>query len=432
MAGDSGVSRGVIEPKIIALMKNWLILDRVTLFFLTVVVFTIIFLQATIPLWRNHLIVDIWFYFERAKHFFNHQTLSNLTNNEYLLGALFYFFIPSPIFSLNKSLNAYTWAFFLLSFIFLLAHIFVYRKISGYSSILIFLLILLFTGPILLFRFELAVSLLVLLSIYFFKKEKIFWSSLFLGIATTIKIYPALILPYYLIIFFRNKQSEKLMKVLGCFLLGILIISGAYFLIGGSLAELSSSFRFHALKPLGLESPITSFFLLFFRNYYHRLPSLVGGYGVWGVDIDFLPVGLNFFNLLPLVVIFLFYLFVYLSKTLSKEFRTQVIFLIFLIFLIFSKNMNPQYLFWPFSLVPILGVKKGKKETRNFLLILITVLVVALLTQYIYPILYTDLINSFHKDSKIFTPVIYFLLLRNFLLLVLLIISSRAFVLNKC
>jgi len=408
-------------------MKNWLTLNKTNLYFLTFVVFIIIFLQATIPLWHNHLIVDIWFYFERAKHFFTYRTLSNLVGNEYLPGALFYFFIPSPVLLIEKSLEIYTQAFFLLGFIFLLAHIFIYKKMSSYFGVFLFLLILLFTGPILLFRFELAVSLLVLLSIYFFKKKKISWSSLFLGIATTIKIYPALILPYYLIIFFKNKQYEKLLKTLGYFLLGILIISGAYFLIGGSIKELSGSFRFHSLKPLGLESPITSIILLFYKSYYQRLPNISGAYGVWGINIDFLPVSLTFFNLLPLVIVSSFYLFIYFSKVLSKRFKTQIVFLIFLIFLFFSKNMNPQYFFWVFSLVPILVVDKDKGKRSSFPFIFLTALMIALLTQYIYPILYTDLINNFFNNSQVITPVLYLLFLRNFLFLILLIVSSRLF-----
>lgn len=412
-------------------MKNWLTLNKTNLYFLTLTVFIIIFLQATISLWHNHLIVDIWFYFERAKHFFTYRTLSNLVGNEHLPGALFYFFIPSPVLLIEKSLETYTQAFFLLGFIFLLIHLFVYKKFSGYYGVLVFLLILLFTGPILLFRFELAVSLLVLLSIYFFKKGKISWSSFFLGIATTIKIYPALILPYYLIIFFKNKQHEKLLRALGYFLLGILIIGGAYFLIGGSIEELYGSFRFHSLKPLGLESPITSIILPFYKSYYQRLPNISGAYGVWGINIDFLPVNLSFFNLLPLVAVFLFYLFIYFSKALNKKFKTQIVFLIFLIFLFFSKNMNPQYLFWAFSLVPILIMDKDKGEKSSFPFIFFTVLMIALLTQYIYPILYTDLINNFRGSGKTFTPVVYILLLRNFLLLVLLIISCKEFLLKR-
>lgn len=412
-------------------MRDWLTLNKTNLCFLTFVVFIIIFLQAIIPLWHNHLIVDIWFYYERAKHFFTYRTISNLIGNEYLPGALFYFFIVSPVFFIEQSLDVYTWAFFLLGFIFLAAHIFIYRKIGGYSSILIFLLILLFTGPILLFRFELVVSLLVLLSIYFFKKKKVSWPSFLLGIATTIKIYPALILPYYLIIFFKNKQYEKLVKTLGFFLLGVLIIGGAYFLIGGSLEELSGSFQFHSLKPLGLESPISSIILTFYKNYYHQLPKILGAYGVWGIGVDFLPVSLSFFNFFPLVIVSLLYFYIYYSKTLHKKFRTEIVFLIFLVFLLSSKNLNPQYLFWISSLIPILVTSRGVKEPGEFVFLLAFVLITLLLTQFVYPILYTDLIHSFSEGSKVFTPVIYLLLLRNFLLLILLIISGRAFLFKK-
>lgn len=411
-------------------MKNWLNLNKIGLCFLTVIVFIIIFLQATIPLWQNHLIVDIWFYFERAEHFFTYRTLSNLVNNEYLPGALFYFFIASPALLIEKNLETYTWAFFLLGFIFLLAHISVYKKMGGYFGVFLFLLILLFTGPILLFRFELAVSLLVLLSIYFFKRKKISLSSFFLGIATTVKIYPALILPYYLIIFFKNKQYEKLLMVLGYFLLGIGIAGGTYFLIGGSLGELSGSLRFHSLKPLGMESPISSVLLLFYKNYYHQLPKILGAYGVWGIDIDFLPVDLRFFNFFSLVVVFLLYFYIYCSKGLHKKFRTEIVFLIFLVFLFFSKNLNPQYFFWISSLVPILAISKGGKKVGEFVFLFTLILIILLLTQFIYPMLYTDLINSFSK-GRVFTPVIYLLLLRNFLLLVLLIVSARAFLVKK-
>ena len=93
--------------------------------------------------------------------------------------------------------------------------------------------------------------------------------------------------------------------------------------------------------------------------------------------------------------------------------------------------MNPQYLFWVFSLVPILVMDKDKGERSNFHFIFLTALMIALLTQYVYPILYTDLINSFKEFSQVFTPVIYLLFLRNFIVLVLLIFSIRAFLFEK-
>lgn len=408
-------------------MKKNLLLNKTSVFFVTLVVFTILFLQTIIPLWRNHLIVDIWFYFQRAEHFFNYQTLSNLTNNEHLPGALFYFFIPSVVFFSAKTLDAYTWSFFLLGLIFLAFHLFLYKKINGYLGVLIFLAILLFSGPILLFRFELVVSLLVLLSIYFFKKKRPFWSSLFLGIATTVKVYPILVLPYYLLIFFKKRKFKKLIITLIFFLLGVGVVIGAYFLIGSSLKELSGSFDFHAKKPLGLESPLTTPLIIFYRYQHHQLPRLIGAYGVWGIDIDFLPVNLNFFNLLPLAMVFLFYLFLYFSKSLSKNFKTQIVFLIFLIFLFFSKNLNPQYLFWAFSLLPIIEIGNKKKEENWSFLILFTALVILLLTQYVYPVLYTSLINSFSAGIQTFNSVVYLLFLRNFLTLFLLIISSYVF-----
>ena len=107
--------------------------------------------------------------------------------------------------------------------------------------------------------------------------------------------------------------------------------------------------------------------------------------------------------------------YVYIFKKI-KSFKVEIPFLLILLFLIFSKVLTPQYLFWSVLLLPLFARSK---------LVLFTTALILLLTQYIYPLHYNDLIWKFYVDGSQ-SLVFYILVLRNFLMVLLFILIFRS------
>jgi hypothetical protein len=92
-----------------------------------------------------------------------------------------------------------------------------------------------------------------------------------------------------------------------------------------------------------------------------------------------------------------------------------------LIFLVFSKNLNPQYLWWFIVLLPMI------KPTR---FIWGVTLLTALLNQLVFPIYYTTFIDSFYREHRDYW-IYYLLLLRNLGVVVIAYYGMRDLVVNS-
>jgi len=396
----------------------------------TLLVFAVLYCQAINPSWKAHLEIDVWVWYERFSYFCKHLSFSGLEGNELLPTTLFFILLPAVFSNFSKmSYASYLKAALIINLLVLFLHIALCRKKANFLQTMLFLVIVLFVGPIIFFRFDGVITFLVLLAIWFWQKKNLVLSGFSLGWAAAMKVYPVIFLPYFLCIFCFKKNYYRIFYFLTSFLIAIIIPVFIFFAIGGSFEQIFSALKFHALKYVSIESILGNFLtgtsLLFAKK---PLP-LLGGYGVWGVKSKFIDMmGLEFFNYFWVLPVGLFYLFLILKKKFFKKLSVGVLFWMMLLFLVFSKNLHPQYIFWFIAFFPFLKVKqKGKTD---YLMMFFLIIIIAFLTQNVYPRLYTNFIEQFYRRGK--QLEIFFLqFLRNLSIVFLLIFSFRSIFIKK-
>jgi hypothetical protein len=86
----------------------------------------------------------------------------------------------------------------------------------------------------------------------------------------------------------------------------------------------------------------------------------------------------------------------YLTWQRTVRFKPGVAFLILMTLVIFDKNPNPQYLYWFFSLFPLVVWT----DKRRWIVIYLLILAVFATTQLVYPLHYSDLLYRFFADGS--------------------------------
>src|SRR3989344_2832683 len=132
--------------------------------------------QARQPWWNTHLQVDIWVWWERLDYFRQHSSFSGLIGNEILPATLLYLFVPLLLIPVGwLSYGNYLPAALVINLIVIGLHL----PLIGRKKL--FLVSLLCLGPILLFRFDALVTLVLLLAFTAFIKQKYSQSGWWLG-----------------------------------------------------------------------------------------------------------------------------------------------------------------------------------------------------------------------------------------------------------
>ena len=295
--------------------------------FLTICVL-IILLQGLHPVWSGHLITDLFIFKERS--------VGNFTNNEYQPGALFFFSLLSP-FAINQTLDTYKVALFSANILLIFLTAFLIHKISKVQNNIILGLIILFTGPILLFRFDLLVVFLVISSFYFFKKGILYISSIPLALAITVKIYPIIYLPYFAFNLYKQNRVKELIKF---FISFVFIFAGFLLLFTNlynfSFIQLLESIKYHALKPIGVEGFWSALISIFHTFSTGSPPSLIAEYVTWGISHQDQLLPMWFFDNFWILVLILLYFF-HFKKGSDKRFNEIFLITITLGTIIFSK-----------------------------------------------------------------------------------------------
>lgn len=366
---------------------NWIV---VLAFF---IVLLILYLQAFNWLWRRDLQVDIYAYYYKVTNILKNKSFSQLKNNEYLPGSLLFFFAPLLIMGKHLIFSNYLRAFLQLNILLILTTVVIYKTQISWKKISLFLILVQLTGPILLFRFELFMALLVSSSLILWQKKKMALSGFVLGISLMVKLYPVIIIPYLLVILYYQKGIKKTFSYLFYLILGVSCSLIIFFLLNGNIQQITNSLMFHAKKPIGIDSiygtVITGISLIINKS----PPKLIAGFGVWGIKSlfgGFTPKFINWCWMFPVISL---YIFLFFKGELKKQMKIGIIFLFILIFLIFSKNFNPQYYYWFVSLFPLLQTNLIKNNA--YFIIFIILSLVLLFCQLIYPIFYVAYIKEF-------------------------------------
>ncbi|MBU1500179.1 DUF2029 domain-containing protein [Patescibacteria group bacterium] len=396
-------------------------MKRIILFLLVSLALILIFFQAQNPAWNRHLQTDVWIWYERVTNFFQHQSFNGLKDNELLPATLLYVFLPALASGWSVApyflyLKATLWVNLLI----LLGHFIAGTDKHRLLKICLFSILVLAFGPISLFRFDGAATLLVILGLIFWLKQKFSLSGLALGLATGIKIYPVIFLPYLLLL--NRKRPVLLQRFILFYLAALLAPVLIFFALGGRWEQVVSSLAFHGNKYVSIESLPASLLTGLSLLKFHQPPPLLAGYGVWGIDLSFITnLKLQFFNLIWLLPVGGFYLYLWAKKGSLKKLNFDIIFCLTLIFLVFSKNLNPQYIWWFLSLYPFL-----KFNPLSFILLIF----ICIFNQLVYPLFYTQFLEDFYRYNQHY-QIFYCLLLRNLLIVALTVVSLRSVLVKR-
>lgn len=379
----------------------------------------VLLLQAFHPAWRHHLQVDIaGQYISHARHFLTDRNLGNIGYNEYQPGAVLFFAALSPILLLTDNFEHFLWVLFAANILLILLNAYYMRKISGDLGVIIYSAILFFTGPITFYRFELLVHLFVLTSLFAWIRGRQTFSIFLLSVATFIKIYPALLLPYLIILLLKQKKWRQSFKIGSTFVICLVFLFVAYSLIFRVPASnIRDSLAIHSKKPVHVESVWATGLTILPKFTSGQFATGQGNWGIFGVSPKNTPgptVFYNYFWVLPLATLYL-----WLLKTLKRDSIVdfRIILLIPLLFLIFSKILTPQYLLWFALLFPLIQ-PKNPTQWQGWTLNLFFILLAAFLSQYVYPLQYDQLLGSFYHDGAS-VGIFWVLAARNTILIIL-------------
>lgn len=247
------------------------------------------------------------------------------------------------------------------------------------------LLAILALGQMWVTRLDVFASLIVMAAVYTLLKERYHWASFFMALGFFIKGFPIILFPLVLIpLFFQRRWRTFVLSAL-TFFLTLAIPFGALML--GSDGAYGEAFRFHAQRPIHLES--------FFGWLAY------GGKVLWGYPLsiveNFASVNLDFphshgflqvSQWLPWLLFGGVYgIYAWKERGHLEHREDNILFasaMLLLTFILSFKVFSPQFLIW---LVPLIFLIRPFRPHGFFL----TWLLVMLLSQMIFPHFYSQL-----------------------------------------
>lgn len=385
-----------------------------------------ILFQALNGAYYYHLYPDVFTFYDRASFFWDNFVLTNLGHNEYQPGAIAFFAALSPVFLITQSVESFKWALFAANISFILLISFLMFKMEKPFGVLLISLFLVFLGPILLFRFDLLVILLVILSLYLWQKDKHELSMLVLAFAVITKVYPLIFLPYLIYQNYKTGKKFEWLYILSIFAEGFLLYLLAYtYIFQISFADTYASYNFHNLKSVATESVWAS--ALYFHQFMTGQPlsPMESAYGINAIAREEIYPSIAFYNYFWVVPVGILYLVYFLKNKHWGKIDYQFLTLLLLVFLIFSKVFSNQYWAWFLLIVPLIDVKTLIKKTwiiNIFLIILTTIM-----HTFIYPLNYSEWL-AILSEGKMDLLLFWTAIISNLILLILAIrISYQVF-----
>ena len=231
---------------------------------------------------------------------------------------------------------------------------------SQYFAMLAYTVMTLLMLEFVLDRYDIFPMVLTMLSLYCFMTKRYAWAWLILSVATMTKLYPAVLVPVYLMMYLVDKEWKGALKGVAIYIVTALVIMLPIFLLGSDMIQYFLGY--HMDRPLQLESTASSFI---------SFAAILGLTKVWtdfGSGSDNLlgewPGAVEPF-LTPLMVVSLLILYAfggYLLLKLKKRGRYNennkmialgmISFAAITLFIIVGKVFSAQYMVWiiPFVL----------------------------------------------------------------------------------
>lgn len=405
------------KPIIIKIMLSRLINNKLLgILVLTLVLIFNLYL-AHKPQFYTHLQTDIVTYYYRSSHFHEFGSYFALERNEYQPGALTLFAFLSQFLRISSDFFFFKNLVFAVNIAFSFLLLFLYKKIRGWNSIFMFSLILLFTGPIFLFRFDLYVMVFIIASYYFWLKKREGLSLLFLGWAALTKIFPIIFLPYYLILSYKKggflASFKTAFKYFSFTLVSLLIFM---WIFKFDLQALVSSWDFLAHVPVNTESVWGNLLSLYSVVFRGRMARGLGDWGTFGIAPSDTIGPLWFYTLVSFLVVSVFYLLVFIRGKIQK-FDIKIPLTVILTYIVFSRVIHHQYTLWYMLLLPLIN-SRSFQNNRRWRIILILTCISSLLFIYIYPLHFSEVVSGVYYSGT--SMYLFFInLLRNMLLIIL-------------
>lgn len=390
-------------------------------------VLLIIFCQAQSFRWQEHLHTDVAVFHDRAMPFANTGSWANMGYNEYQPGALWFFVLVLKLTNNHSSFGVFQQTFIWVNIFLIIAHFIFFSRVSHKYAPILFSLLVLAAGPIMFYRFELLVSLLVLVAWHLFCRKKYGWSAFALALGTSIKLYPVILFPLLILEIIRKKNWRSMVAAVLAFAAGLALPLFSFLAFGGNFQGLLTSIRVHSLKPIGLESLWGNLFA--FLNADFGSPfNVLNEYGVHGVALNSNLLSAANLNKLPVVatIILLAAIGWFYRKKGYNE--AGLAFVAIFAFTLLGKVLNPQYLWWFLVFLPYLSLKLFFRI--GWITIYIMAFASLVITQVIYPLNYNAFLVWFKTPVEL-NQFFVLLSLRNLLLLAILGFGAIALVRSR-
>lgn len=240
-------------------------------------------------------------------------------------------------------------------------------------------------GPITGQQYDIFPAVMTLASVYLFwlGKTRSSWALLALGTMT--KLYPAVIVPVFLIYYIKNRQYRQMWLGLITFTLIILVLLAPFLII--SPESIWNLISYHSERGIQFESTYSAF-LLAADELGLVSVGLIFSYGSWNLVGPLADTLAGISTYLLVAALFFAYWFIYRQVRPGKSQFTRLgaySLLLISIVLITSKVFSPQYLIW---LVPIMPLIFNRWRQAVWLIFLF----IGVSTFYIFPVNYLRLL----------------------------------------
>lgn len=264
--------------------------------------------------------------------------------------------------------------FYILIFSFLMATLFfaqvnlLLKRQKKISKTWLFFLI--FPGALILplssMRLDLVPTILTFWAVILLLKNSSFWPEFFLALGTITKIFPALLLPFFVFYFRQAGGKERAIKGMGVYFLTLVIFLFPFILAGGG-EGFWDIFSYQLARPVEIESLPAS--LLFLGSLLDSPARSFHDFSSWNISVpDWDKPVTGIFVLFGVTSLILTYFWFYRwtkreASASRREFiLVKAVLAILLIFIAFNKVFSPQYLIWlwPFVLWFFLFLSRKK------------------------------------------------------------------------
>ncbi|MCX6964603.1 MAG: hypothetical protein NTW41_04540 [Verrucomicrobia bacterium] len=364
----------------------------IALIFCTSALVLLLWTRASDPRWLGHLQIDPVVFQTRAVSFLEHSSWAHSGTNEYQPGALWFFVATACGLEDPRKFDDFRLALLTTNAILLCLHILLAAVFGEKHTPWLLMILAAATGPILLYRFELLVSLLVLTGWLFWRRGHLNSCGFFMGLAMATKIYPILLAPLLLFGAWMSGKIRKGISSMFAWGLGLFGMTFSLLIFGAQSQELMSAIRFHINKPFGIDGSLGSFVPILQnfldiplrmapRNGIHGFDSDLGGIATTAITWIWFPIALGVIGLI-------------LRKQRGVGYpNAGDLFVLMGVFVGLGKLMAPQYTWWALSLLPF--APAAWLSRTKWIAVMLLLVSSLLLGQIVYPLNYSEFIKSF-------------------------------------